>query len=110
MKKILLFVFLILGVVILLQWQSGLAIGSRVLFCESVIVKAMDLQGKRVSVEQIRESVLLKKEEERMREEFLDSCIEEMTMDQKLSQLMILTNEKDITEQNFSFMELILTG
>lgn len=100
MKKILLFVFLILGVVILLQWQSGLAIGSRVLFCESVIVKAMNLQGKRVSVEQIRESVLLKKEEERMREEFLDSCIEEMTMDQKLSQLMILTNEKDITEQN----------
>lgn len=100
MKKILLFVFLILGAVVFLQWQSDLGIGSRVVFCEPFIVKTMDMQGKKVSVEQIRESVLLKKEQERIQEEFLDSCIAKMTMDQKLSQLMILTNEKDITEQN----------
>lgn len=100
MKKIVLFVFFILGTVVFWQWQSRLGVGSPVVFCDAFIVKNMDKQVKRLSLEQIREAALLKKEQERMQDEFLEDCIEKMTLDQKLSQLMILTNEKDITEQN----------
>lgn len=41
-----------------------------------------------------------KKRAEEKREQYIRECIETMTLDQKLAQMMILTNEKDITGEN----------
>lgn len=40
------------------------------------------------------------KQEEAKREQYIKECIEKMTLEQKLAQMMILTNEKDITASN----------
>lgn len=52
------------------------------------------------AVKQAKEHVSQRQQEANRQEEFIQSCIADMTMEQKFAQLMILTNEKDITKEN----------
>lgn len=50
---------------------------------------------------------------EKHREAYIADCLDKMTLEQKLAQMMILTNEKDITKQNMEIYQpggIILFG
>lgn len=67
--------------------------GTRYPKVEKVMAKGIDLSKQ-------AEEEVKKKQAEDKRETYIAGCIGKMSLEQKLAQLMILTNEKDITKNN----------
>ena len=80
--------------------REYIGIGARVQMNKVVMAKASGLAQLEEGVKQAEQLVGQRRQEVNRQEEFIKSCIADMTLEQKLAQLMILTNEKDITEDN----------
>lgn len=67
---------------------------------QPVLAKSFQMEKRVLAMKEAEKEAMKKREEERRQDTFLNVCIREMTLEEKISQLMILTNEKDITEKN----------
>lgn len=67
---------------------------------QSVLTKSFQMEKRVLAMKEAEKEAMKKREEKQRQDIFLNACIREMTLEEKISQLMILTNEKDITEKN----------
>lgn len=117
MKKYLLLAVTLAAFVLLYQWAdfSHIAVaekwirekysaytgyGTKTGDRKAVLVSSFQMEKRVMEMEEAKKLALKKQEEERKQDAFLNTCIREMTLEEKISQLMILTNEQDITEEN----------
>lgn len=121
MKKYVLPIVILAAFVLLCQWadfgymavagkwiqekyRAYTGYGTKMEGREAVLVASFQMKQRIKAMEEVRKLAQKKQEEEQRaqqkREAFLNGCIREMTLEEKISQLMILTNEKDMTEEN----------
>ncbi|MDE6435437.1 MAG: beta-hexosaminidase [Lachnospiraceae bacterium] len=116
MKKYLLLAVALAAFVLLYQWaDSHIAVtekwiqekysvytgyGMKTENRKAVLVSSFQMEKRVMEMEEAKKLALKKQEEEQKQDAFLNACIQEMTLEEKISQLMILTNERDIAEEN----------
>jgi len=74
--------------------------GKKMVDKKAVLFQSFQMEKHILTIKEAEKQAVKRKEEAQKRDTFLNACIEKMTLEEKVSQMMILTNEKDITEWN----------